>query len=317
MISTDRPVTVSNHHGEGVRARIAALLDVSATTLRVAAPVVDLLVRLSLAKTFFDPGMVPSSHVADLVRTGWPMVIAQVTGPALLAAGLLVRPVALVMLALTLLAQASGAPRDEHLFWAALFGWYVVQGAGPLSLDHLLGKGLGLSPLPLAGRAIAAAGWFDRQIGPLYRLALRLWLAAALVGPVLAPAMVPAMAPAMVPATAAAMLPHPVAAIAAVLLALGLGTPVVAAGLLLAGSGAAIIADQGASLYGPLLLALLGVSGAGRYSLDHLVVRLAHRTPKLPDDAPHIVIVGAGFEGHGVRRGAASRASAGHPDRPA
>ena len=297
MISTDRPVTVSNHHGEGVRARIAALLDVSATTLRVAAPVVDLLVRLSLAKTFFDPGMVPSSHVADLVRTGWPMVIAQVTGPALLAAGLLVRPVALVMLALTLLAQASGAPRDEHLFWAALFGWYVVQGAGPLSLDHLLGKGLGLSPLPLAGRAIAAAGWFDRQIGPLYRLALRLWLAAALVGPVLAPAMVPAMAPAMVPATAAAMLPHPVAAIAAVLLALGLGTPVVSAGLLLAVSGAAIIADQGASLYGPLLLALLGVSGAGRYSLDHLVVRLAHRTPKLPDDAPHIVIVGAGFGG--------------------
>jgi NADH dehydrogenase/putative oxidoreductase len=290
MISADRPVTAgSSDHGDGLRARIVALLDVSATTLRLAAPVVDLLVRLSLAKAFFDPGMLPSSHVADLFRTGWPMVIAQVAGPALLAAGFLVRPVALVMLALTLLAQASGAPRDEHLFWAALFGWYVVQGAGPLSLDHVLGKGLGLSPLPLAGRAIAAAGWFDRQIGPLYRLALRLWLAAALAGSVLAPA--------MVPATAAAMLPGPLAAIAAVLLALGLGTPVVAAGLLLAGSGAAMMADLGASLYGPLLLALLGVSGAGRYSLDHLVVRLAHRTRTLPDDAPHIVIVGAGFGG--------------------
>src|SRR5208283_1305672 len=106
-------------------------------------------------------------------------------GPALLAVGLWVRPVALLMLGLTLLAQISGAPQDEHLFWAALFGWYVVQGAGPLSLDHLLAKGLGVSPLPLAGRAMAAAGWFDRQVGPLYRLALRLWLAAALAGPAL------------------------------------------------------------------------------------------------------------------------------------
>ena len=50
-----------------------------------------------------------------------------------------------------------GAPQDEHLFWAALFGWYVVQGAGPLSLDHILEKGLGLSPLPLAGPAMAAS----------------------------------------------------------------------------------------------------------------------------------------------------------------
>ena len=41
---------------------------------------------------------------------------------------------------------------------------------------------MGLSPLPLAGRAMAAADWFDRWIGPLYRLLVRLWLAAALAG---------------------------------------------------------------------------------------------------------------------------------------
>jgi putative oxidoreductase len=50
------------------------------------------------------------------------------------------------MLVLTLLAQSLGVPQDEHLFWAAMFGWYVVQGAGPLSLDHILGKGLAHSP---------------------------------------------------------------------------------------------------------------------------------------------------------------------------
>ena len=77
-------------------------------------------------------------------------------GPVLLAVGFLVRPVALLMLILTLLAQSLGAPQDEHLFWAALFGWYVVQGAGPLSLDHVLAKGLAHSPLPLAGPAMAA-----------------------------------------------------------------------------------------------------------------------------------------------------------------
>ena len=53
---------------------------------------------------------------------------------------------------------------------------------------------MGLSPLPLAGRAMAAADWFDRWIGPLYRLLVRLWLAAALAGSLLAPAMLPATA---------------------------------------------------------------------------------------------------------------------------
>ena len=115
------------------------------------------------------------------------MILAQVMGPVLLAVGFLVRPLALLMLILTLLAQSLGAPQDEHLFWAALFGWYVVQGAGPLSLDRVLAKGLANSPLPLARQAIAASGWVNREGGPIYLLGLRLWLAAALTWPVMAP----------------------------------------------------------------------------------------------------------------------------------
>ena len=115
--------------------------------------------------------------------------------PVLLAAGFLIRPVALLMLVLTLLAESSGAPQDEHLFWAALFGWYVVQGAGPLSLDHVLAKGLAHSPLPLAGPAMVALRWVSREVGPFYLLAIRLWLAAALIGAVTMHAMLPTMEP--------------------------------------------------------------------------------------------------------------------------
>jgi len=242
-----------------------------------------------LAKAFFAPGMLPGSDVGDF-RTAWPMILAQVMGPVLLAAGFLVRPVALLMLVLTLLAQSFGAPQDEHLFWAALFGWYVVQGAGPLSLDRVLAKGLGQSPLPLAGPAMTALRWVTREGGPLYLLGLRLWLAAALAAPLLAPAMLPTME--------SGMLPRPLAVISLVLLALGLVMPVVAACLFAVGSGVAMAgADPGMTIYGPLLLALIAVSGAGRYSLDRLIVHWAHRTSLPADGAPHVVIVGAGFGG--------------------
>src|SRR6266403_4820423 len=296
---TGCPVSSRNsHRRDERRAQLAALLDASGTVLRLAAPLVDLLVRFSLSKAFFAPGMLPSNHLVEFVQTGWPTIIVQVAGPVLLAAGLWVRPVALLMLVLTLLAHTSGPAQDEHLFWAALFGWYVAQGAGPLSLDHLLGKGLGFSPLPLAGRAMAAADWFDRQVGPLYRLAVRLWLAVALAGVALAPGMLPVTASAMLPATASGMLLRPWALFAAALLTLGLGTPLVAAGLLVAGTSMALAGTGHAmTVYAPLLLALLGVSGAGPYSLDFRIATRMRRPAPPADDAPHIVIVGAGFAG--------------------
>jgi NADH dehydrogenase/putative oxidoreductase len=217
-------------------------------------------------------------------------MLVEVIGPVLLAAGLLTRPVALLMFVLTLRAQLSGAVQDEHLFWAALCGWYVVRSPGSLSFDCMLSHGMKHSPLPLAALAIAAGQWVDREIGPLYVLAVRLWLATALA--------VPGLPHTMLPAMQQGMLPSRLLVAGAVFLLLGLGTPVVAAVLFVAGSGMAIIgADQGMSLYEPLLLALIGVSGAGRYSLDHLIGRWTRRSVLLPADAPHVVIVGAGFGG--------------------
>src|SRR5262249_20834069 len=107
---------ITFYRSEVLRARLTAWLDVSRAGLRLTAPVVDLLIRLSLAKAFFAPGMLPGSNVADF-RSTWLMIIAQITGPLLLAVGFWVRPVALLMLILTLLARSVGAPQDEHLFW--------------------------------------------------------------------------------------------------------------------------------------------------------------------------------------------------------
>ena len=277
---------------ERLRSRLATVLDLSGAARRAAAPVVDLLVRLALAKAFFAPGMFPGIGAADL-PTAWPMIIVQVIGPVLMAIGLLGRPVALLMLVLTLRAQFSGAAQEEHLFWAALFGWYVVHGPASLSFDHLLSNGMKHSPLPLAAPAIAAGDWVNHAIGPLYVLAIRLWLAAALAVPALSHTMLP-----MLPAMQDGMLPSRLLTIGAVLLALGLGTPVVAAVLFVAGAGMAMAGSgHGMTIYEPLLLALLAASGAGHYSLDHLIGCWTRRAVRVHPDMPHVVIVGAGFGG--------------------
>ena len=165
------PIVTIHRYGvaEGVRLRVAALLDAAATAVSWLAPVVDLLVRVSLAKAFFAPGMLAGSDFLALGHAPWGAALVEIAGPILFALGLWVRPVALLMLVLTLRAQAAGPPQDEHLFWAALFGWYIAQGAGSLSLDHILTRGLGISPLPLAGRAVAAGsigGWLPHTGWP-------------------------------------------------------------------------------------------------------------------------------------------------------
>jgi hypothetical protein len=71
--------------GERLRMRLATVLDLSGAAGRAAAPVVDLLVRLALAKAFFSPGMFPDIGAADF-PAAWPMIIVQVIGPVLMEA---------------------------------------------------------------------------------------------------------------------------------------------------------------------------------------------------------------------------------------
>ena len=63
-----RPITL--YHSDRLRVRLASFLDISRTALRAMAPIVDLLVRLSLAKAFFAPGMLPGSDIGDFHAPG-------------------------------------------------------------------------------------------------------------------------------------------------------------------------------------------------------------------------------------------------------
>jgi len=55
---------------ERLRTLLAMVLDLSGAAGRAAAPVVDLLVRLALAKDFFAPGMFPGLALPISLRRG-------------------------------------------------------------------------------------------------------------------------------------------------------------------------------------------------------------------------------------------------------
>ncbi|MGI9451701.1 MAG: DoxX family protein, partial [Geminicoccaceae bacterium] len=97
--------------------------------------------------------------------------------PIFLALGLATRAAALPMLILSLVIHVEYQQLNSQVYWAVLLGWYVVMGAGALSLDRLLGRGLADSALPLTG---AISELFERMsdgLGPLYLLFVRCWLA--------------------------------------------------------------------------------------------------------------------------------------------
>jgi uncharacterized membrane protein YphA (DoxX/SURF4 family) len=208
----------------------------------------------------------------------------ELTGSILFMLGLLTRPMAAVMLALSLGAQFSYRVADAHLLWAALFAWYVVFGAGPISIDAAIARGLRNSALPFADRAVVLAETVTTRFGPPFKAALRVWLAFAIVG------LVPSK---WFPVESLASPNRPGAWIVAALLALGLATPLVSSALALICAWAAM--SVGASLYyASLLLLLLAFSGAGRWSLDAWWQGLLERRPTLPGKRPRVVIVGAG-----------------------
>jgi NADH dehydrogenase/putative oxidoreductase len=288
------------------RSRIVARLWLNAAE-RIAgafAAGMDLAVRLWLAQAFLVSGLIKVGNwdnalylAANEYPVSWldPATAAYVGAaiellcPIFLAAGLFTRAAAFPMLVLSLVIQFSYRELDTNLYWAALFGWFVVFGPGPLSLDRRLAAGLRTGALPFAAAAIRFADALRRRGGPIYLTALRLWLAVALVG-VESPSFLPSVAMGW---TAAAAAPA---------IALGLVTPAVCLLLILTQVGVSM-AGGAANPDALWLLALLGASGAGPWSLDHLFdrklkMRLMPGGNRSGLEAwPHVVIVGAGFGG--------------------
>jgi putative oxidoreductase len=285
-------------------------------------PVVDILIRLRLAQIFFVSGVLKAAdfeHAIYLSTHEYPVswmdpvtaaylgVAIKLGGSVLLAVGL----AAVAMLALSWVIQFNYVALDTNLFWAALFGWYVARGAGSLSLDHALSRGLADSALPLAKTVIGFSDGVTRYFGPVYQGLLRLWIGAALALAVLShggtvSAELSQELSLWLPLKAAWVFPSGVALVCAVLLAVGLATRFAGLCLILAILGKQMadpaLADD---WYWLAVAGLLVLFGPGELSIDALIDRGLRRVfPQLEgkpafslEGLPRVVIVGAGFGG--------------------
>jgi NADH dehydrogenase/putative oxidoreductase len=279
-------------------------------TLSAAAwPFIDLSIRLWLAQIFFVSGLIKVTHwqtalnlAANEYPVSWmnPVTAAysgaaiELIGPVFLAFGLMTRYAAIPMLALSLVIQLNYLPFDNQLFWAVLFGWYAVQGAGPISMDQLLRRGLAESALPLAPRILRASAWVRRRVGPVYLSLVRIWIACTLLR-VAAPE-----SGLVLPLSTSAHYGTGILALASgAFLLLGLLTrPWSLALTLIAFGGAMMDPRLTDDVYLMIIFAILAVKGPGSLSLDALIgASLKRRESFALEGVPRVVIVGAGFGG--------------------
>ncbi len=293
---------------------------------KVYGPIADLLTRLALAQAFFVSGILKLANwqiALDLARYEYPVswmdpvtaayvgVTIELLCPILLAIGLATRLAAAPLLILSLVIQLNYQVLDTNLFWAALAGWFVVRGAGPLSIDRLLARGLGDTALPLAAATISAGRWITNHVKPAYQLLLRVWIAtgvtaaaAMLTGSIDAAGSDPLRL--WLPLNALAPLASGIGLAAAALLVIGLATRITALVLIGLVLGTAMSDTQMTFAHWLIMvLAPIALYGAGRYSLDELLDRRLRRAfPQLEgkpafslEGLPRVVIVGAGFGG--------------------
>jgi putative oxidoreductase len=294
----------------------ATLSEITRFAERPIGSLTDLLLRLWFGQMFLVSGLL---KVADWDRArllsaneypvAWMDSVTaaylgagiELIGAVLLMLGLATRAAAVALGVLALVVQLNYRALDAHLFWMAFFGWYALRGAGPLSLDHLLARGLVESPLPFAKSIIHALTWMREHLFPVYQFLLRAWLGITLLATV--SAVDPESARALPIATAPFWL-FAAQLVLGVLLVLGVGTRLIsfAAALAFAATGMFATSGQG-SAYWFAAFASLACFGAGRWSIDALLAALFKRL--WPDDAmaraqghlPRVVIVGAGFGG--------------------
>ena len=298
----------------------------------VAGAWLDLAIRFWLGKAFLTEAVVSMAvhvpmtmSIASAIAPTVDHVVASPLGgviatlcPTLLIIGLCSRIVALPLLFEACALQGSDGPSPLHLYWVVLLGWIIVRGPGTISIDALLSRGLVSTAIPGTAALGRATGAATRFLEPWYRLALRLWIAAAplpLGATVLGlpdSAMRKQLGPWLAsypPTIGAAPL---ISLIAAGLLISGFGTRVVAVilALVVPLSGATMQLDE--RLYWALALGILILRGPGPFSLDRLVeeaFRLtARREAPKGELLPHVVVVGGGFGGIAAARGLAGAA---------
>ena len=290
-------------------------------------PKVDLGVRLWLAQIFFVSGILKLTHwqtALDLAANEYPVnwmnpvtaaytgVSIELVGAVLLAAGFMTRYAALPMLILSLVIQSAYLPFDNQLFWAALFGWYVIHGAGAFSIDSLIRRGLADSALPLVPSIVHASAWLRTKGSPIYLSLLRVWLSTTLLLVACSPTASQSQWATLArtfPLTTAATVPSTAALIAGAFLLPGLGTRYVSIVLSLSLMlGAMMDPRLTDAAYLLMIFALFVSFGGGSIAADVFLERwLARRTAGADSDRENrglsaaartrVVIVGAGFGG--------------------
>jgi uncharacterized membrane protein YphA (DoxX/SURF4 family) len=321
-------------------ARLAAVTirwasDATRIAEKTVGPLLDLFIRLWLAGIFWASGMVKlqswttalylSAHEypvswLDPVTAAWLGEAIGIVCPPLLVFGLATRFAALPMLILSLVIQFSYQALDQQLFWAILFGWFVVRGAGPISLDALIGRGIAATALPLAGTIIRFFAELSRWGDPAIKLLLRCWMAALFfrsgvmkisnfdMTQMLFRAQ---SAERLLPPELAARLTIIIELACLIFLVLGAGTRITA--IILIGLSALVDPTYQRSIdlaYYLMALGLIALHGPGALSIDSLLVRaLERRFPGLKgmsmvsyEGMPHVVIVGGGFGGIAAAR---------------
>jgi NADH dehydrogenase/putative oxidoreductase len=303
----------SGQSGAGIICQILA---------RVAWPYVELLMRWWLAKVFFFRGLAAAmdfpgaleaarfeypGHFMSSVAATYAGTWIELLAGVLLAAGFMTRYAALALLVISVGIQFAYQPFDSQLFWIALFTWFAIYGAGPISLDNLLRRGLSESALPLIPRLIKGSSLIRIRVAPVYLASLRIWLACALLVAAHPPANDAAaeLGP-YFPLDVAMRVPHWFALAGALLLTVGLGTRYVAVGAMLALFADSVVDPRTTdAVYLLMVLALLTIHGAGVLSLDRLtpwligklLPDLDSRDPRTLHRLPRVVIVGVGFAG--------------------
>ena len=232
----------------------------------------------------------------------------ELVGAVLLALGFMTRYAALPLMVISVGIQFAYQPFDTQLFWIALFGWFVVHGAGPVSLDNLLRHGLADSALPLVPRIMRVSAALRTRLTPVYLMALRIWLGCALLIAARGPLdeIASTALGAWIPLDVAMRVSHGFAWVGGGLLIAGLGTRYAAVGAMLALFADTMVDPRTTdAVYLLMVLGILTVNGAGFLSLDRLVDWVVGKALPIPDSRnpqalhglPRVVVVGVGFAG--------------------